>query len=56
MINTNKCEGKIIDNKKGEYTIKVQTDKDINGRTLFWAANPPTYSSSFTGSGMPFLI
>ena len=25
-----------------------------NSRILFWAPNPPTYTSSYTGSGLPY--
>jgi hypothetical protein len=49
------CEGVVLDSGDGEFTVKGNIKTlAANPTVLFWAANPPTYSSSFTGSGMPF--
>ena len=49
------CDGVVLDSGDGEYIVKgtIQTTSS-NATILFWAANPPTYTTSFTGSGMPF--
>ena len=49
------CEGIVMDAGQGEFVVKgnVQT-KTSNATILFWAANPPTYRSSYSGSGLPY--
>ena len=50
-----KCENEIINNEDGEYTVRgFLPDIDSNSTLVYWAANPPTYNGSFTGSGLPF--
>lgn len=48
------CEGNVIDSGKGEYVVKGQISGIGNKTILFWAANPPTYNSSYSGSGLPY--
>ena len=49
------CEGIVLDAGDGEFLVKgyVQT-LHSNPTIMFWAANPATYGSSYTGSGIPF--
>jgi hypothetical protein len=49
------CSGKLLFKGNGEITVQGT----INGMNsyetvIFWAANPPDYLTSFTGSGLPF--
>ena len=49
------CNGVTINKGSGDYTVKGQvTSKTSNPTIVFWAANPPTYNNSFTGSGLPY--
>ena len=50
-----KCEGIVENVGNGEYLVKGK----INGNSsdvliTYWAANPPTYNTSYAGSGLPF--
>tara|TARA_B110000211_G_scaffold235008_1_gene308364 strand:+ start:5921 stop:6484 length:564 start_codon:yes stop_codon:yes gene_type:complete len=49
------CEGTILDGGDGEFVVKgfVQA-LDNHSKIMFWAANPPTYNTSYSGSGLPF--
>lgn len=49
------CEGVVLDSGEGEYLVKgyVQT-LESDPTVMFWAANPATYGSSYTGSGIPY--
>ncbi len=51
----NNCKGVVLDSGDGEYIVKgsVQT-KTTNATVMYWAANPPTYTTSFSGSGLPY--
>lgn len=49
-----KCEGQVLDSGEGEYTVKGKLSKGGNRTILFWTANPPTYNSSYSGSGLPY--
>tara|TARA_B110001469_G_scaffold125848_1_gene142094 strand:+ start:4438 stop:5157 length:720 start_codon:yes stop_codon:yes gene_type:complete len=49
------CDG-IIENTGGgniEITGKLKIDKR-NAKIIYWAANPPDYNVSFSGSGLPY--
>ena len=49
------CDNEITDNGTGEYTVRgYETDIADSSTIIYWAANPPTYNGSFTGSGIPF--
>ena len=49
------CEGTVLDGGEGEYVVKgTVKSKTSNPKVLFWAANPPTYTTSYSGSGLPY--
>lgn len=49
------CEGVVLDSGDGEYVVRGRLNTlTSNATIMFWAANPPTYTTSFTGSGLPF--
>ena len=39
---------------EGEFLLDIETNAPDNTKLLFWAANPPQYNGSFSGSGLPF--
>jgi len=49
------CEGIIKQNDDGEYLVRGSI---MNGPTdalvTYWAANPPTFSTSYAGSSLPY--
>ena len=49
------CEGVAINEGLGEITIKgeVKTESE-NPTIVYWAPNPPTYSTSYSGSALPY--
>jgi len=54
-FNKYKCKGSMIDNGFGDVIVKgtVET-KTENPTIIYWAANPPKYGTSYTGSGLPY--
>ena len=53
--NEYKCEGVVLDSGEGEYVVKGSVGSALSKPTvIFWAANPPTYTTSYSGSGLPF--
>jgi hypothetical protein len=49
------CEGIVLDSGKGEYVVKGSIQSlSPNATVLFWAPNPPTYTTSYSGSGLPY--
>ena len=48
------CNNKVINSGSGEYTVKGYLEGAGNSNIFFWAPNPPTYTSSFSGSGLPY--
>ena len=49
------CEGIVLDSGDGEFIVKGSVRSNISNPTvMFWAANPPTYLQSYSGSGLPF--
>ena len=39
----------------GEFIVRgYEENIDSTSTIIYWAANPPTYNGSFTGSGLPF--
>ena len=53
--NQHSCDGVVLDSGDGEYVVKGHINtKTPNAKVLFWAANPPTYTTSYTGSGLPY--
>lgn len=54
-FDTPDCTGSITKNQKGEAIIKGTIKRGpLNAKVSYWAANPPTYLQSYTGSGLPF--
>ena len=55
FIFKNNCKGVILDSGDGEYIVKGSVQTKTNNATLmYWAANPPSYLTSFSGSGLPY--
>ena len=48
------CDGVVEDSGEGEFVVKGHINEIGNSKILFWAPNPPTYNTSFSGSGLPF--
>ena len=48
------CEGLVLDNGEGEYNVKGKINTLGNSTIMFWAPNPPTYTTSYSGSGLPY--
>jgi hypothetical protein len=50
------CEGVVMDSGDGEYIVKGYTfaGTGIESTIMYWAPNPPTYTTSFSGSGLPY--
>ena len=48
------CDGQILDTGNGEFKIKGKIDKYKNVNLQWWAASPPNYLTSFSGSGLPY--
>jgi len=45
----------LTSDENGEFTVKgYEENIDSSSTLIYWAANPPTYNGSFTGSGLPF--
>ena len=55
LFNKDLCEGAISYQGKGDLIIQGKL-KNVSPMTklFFWAAAPPTYGVSFSGSGMPY--
>lgn len=56
LKNNLNCNGIVLDNGDGEFTVKGYTNVGSNNEAtiMFWAPNPPDYRTSFSGSGIPF--
>ena len=55
MKNGYSCEGTVLDSGDGEYIVKGRLKNGLEKvKILYYSANPPTYSSSYSGSGLPF--
>lgn len=49
------CDGIVLDKGNGEYVVKGKVESETtNPKIIFWAPNPPTYTTSYSGSGLPF--
>ena len=49
------CEGVVLDSGDGEFIVKGHVNSLTSNPTIiFWAPNPPTYCTSYTGSGLPY--
>ena len=56
LFNKDMCQGTITyQGKYGDLLVNGQLKSGpVNGTLYFWAAAPPTYGISFSGSGMPY--
>jgi len=48
------CKGEITELGNGDLTITGIVKTVNEGKIYYWAAAPPTYGTSFSGSGMPY--
>lgn len=49
------CKGIAINEGEGDILVTGEVNNDIpNPIVIYWAPNPPTYSTSFTGSSLPY--
>ena len=49
------CEGVVMDSGFGDLIVKgTVKSKTTNPTIIFWAACPPTYTTSYTGSALPY--
>ena len=49
------CKGIALNSGNGDITVKGEVITDsLNPKIIYWAANPPTYNTSFSGSGLPY--
>ena len=49
------CEGMVLDSGYGDMIVRgTVNSKSENPTIIFWAANPPTYVTSYSGSGLPY--
>ena len=49
------CEGILSYSGEGDVEVSGKVNsKTSNPKIIFWAANPPTYVTSYSGSGLPY--
>ena len=54
-LNNMSCENIVTKNAGGEFTVKgYEKNIDTDSTIIYWAANPPTYNGSYSGSALPF--
>ena len=55
QFNSNACEGTIETTPGGDTIVKGFITNSVASPTIvYWAANPPTYNNSYSGSGLPY--
>jgi hypothetical protein len=55
LFNKDLCQGTITYQGSGDLIVNGQLKSGVsNCKLFFWAAAPPTYGTSFSGSGMPY--
>jgi len=55
LFNKDICQGSITYKGTGDLVVQGQIKSALPQSTIyFWAAAPPTYGTSFSGSGMPY--
>lgn len=47
------CSGKLTNTTSGDIIVSGTTDFNVKS-LMYWAAAPPTFGTSFSGSGMPY--
>jgi len=54
-FNEYSCKGIIVDEGNGEFIVKGKLQSNINNsKLLYYSPNPPTYCTSYSGSGLPY--
>lgn len=49
------CKGVAINNGEGEILVQGEVDSQTpNPVIVYWAPNPPTYTTSYSGSALPY--
>lgn len=49
------CKGVVINAGAGDVVVQGEVkSKTSDPKIMFWAPNPPTWSQSYTGSGLPY--
>lgn len=43
-----------LEKGEGNFDIKIRSSYPDGKEIFYWAANPPNYNTSFSGSGLPF--
>lgn len=55
LFNKDICDGMLSNNGNGDLVVNGQLKTNIlNASVYYWAASPPTYGLSASGSGMPY--
>ena len=55
IFNKDICDGSISYRGKGDLVVQGKLKSNMpTSKLFFWAAAPPTYGTSFSGSGMPY--
>lgn len=55
LFNKDMCQGSIMYRGSGDLVIQGQLkNMSSQSKLFFWAAAPPTFGTSFSGSGMPY--
>ena len=55
LFSNDVCEGTVLKEGTGDILVTGSVNSRTNDPLIvFWAANPPTYGTSFSGSGLPF--
>jgi hypothetical protein len=55
LFNKDVCDGSLTYRGKGDLLVQGNIKNSyLPSKLYFWAAAPPTYGSSFSGSGMPY--
>lgn len=48
------CSGELVNMGNGDIIVRGSVNGFNVDRVMFWAASPPTYGLSFSGSGLPY--
>ena len=50
----NGCQGQLTNTATGDIIVRGSFSDPSVSQVMFWAAAPPTFGTSFSGSGMPY--
>jgi len=54
-FNKYSCNGIVVDEGNGEFIVQGTLQSNIsNAKLLYYSSNPPTYCTSYSGSGLPY--